>query len=371
MVNIPELFAVMRVPTTRSRRGFRTRHDVAMIRPPALKPGDTVAAISLSSGLAAAFPHRYAAGKRQVAEKFGVTVIETPNALRDNAWLHDNPQARADDLHWALENDEVAGVISTIGGDESIRTVPYIDVDLIRRHPKVFLGFSDSTIQHLVNRRAGVVSFHGPGLLTDLAENGGIHPYVEAGVRAALFSAEPFELEAAPEWTEEFLDWANPSLQSRRRRWWPNPGWQWLSGSEPVTGELIGGCGDVLEIAKGSAIWPPATEWDGAVFLFETSEEAPTPDIILHWLRGYLGLGVLERLGALLLGRPMGYPQQQTFRLWQTVLAVLAEAGRPDLPVVANVDYGHTSPAGVLPLGCRVQVDPLHKTIAVVEPGVG
>jgi muramoyltetrapeptide carboxypeptidase LdcA involved in peptidoglycan recycling len=341
-----------------------------VIHPSALQPGDTVAAISLSSGLAALFPHRYEAGKRQVAETFGLTVIETPNALRDDAWLHDNPQARADDLHWALQNDDVAGVVSTIGGDESIRTVPFLDLDLIRRHPKVLLGFSDTTVQHLVNRRAGIVSFHGPGFMTDLAENGGIHPYVESAVRAALFSTEPFEVDAAPEWTEELLDWAEPSLQSRRRRWWPNPGWQWLSGAEPVTGELIGGCGEVLEIAKGTSIWPADDEWDGAVFLLETSEEAPGPDIVLHWLRGYLGLGVLQRIGALLLSRPMSYSQQQTFRLWEVVLAVLAEAGRSDLPVVANVDYGHTSPAGVLPLGCSVRVDPVNKTIAVVEPGV-
>jgi muramoyltetrapeptide carboxypeptidase LdcA involved in peptidoglycan recycling len=341
-----------------------------MIRPPALKAGDTVAAISLSSGLAAAFPHRYQAAKRQVTETFGVIVVETPNALRDDAWLHDNPQARADDLHWALENDDVAGVITTIGGDDSIRTVPYLDLDLIHRHPKVFLGYSDTTVQHLVNRRAGIVSFHGPGFMTDLAENGGIHPYVEAAVRAALFSAEPFALEAAPEWTEEFLGWANPSFQSRRRRWWPNAGWQWISGAEPVTGVLIGGCGVVLEIAKGTSIWPPDDEWDGAVFLLETSEEAPPPDTILHWLRGYLALGVLRRLAALLVARPMGYSQQQTLRLWQAVLAVLAEAGRPDLPVVANVDYGHTSPAGVLPLGCRVNVDPVRQAIGVVEPGV-
>jgi muramoyltetrapeptide carboxypeptidase LdcA involved in peptidoglycan recycling len=356
--------------TYRSSRGARRGQDVAVIRPPALKPGDTVAAISLSSGLAATFPHRYEAGKRQFAETFGLTVIETPCALRDNAWLHDNPQARADDLHWALENDDVAGVVTTIGGDDSIRTLPYLDLDLIRGHPKVFLGYSDTTIQHLVNRRAGIVSFHGPGFMTDLAENRGIHPYVEAAVRAALFSTEPFELEAAPEWTEEFLDWADPSFQSRPRRWWPSPGWQWLSGDEPVTGELIGGCGEVLEIAKGTVVWPPAAEWDGAVFLLETSEEAPPPDTILHWLRGYLGLGVLERLGALLLSRPMGYTQAQTLRLWRTVLAVLAEAGRADLSVVANVDYGHTSPAGVLPLGCRVRVDPVDKRIAVVEPGV-
>jgi muramoyltetrapeptide carboxypeptidase LdcA involved in peptidoglycan recycling len=343
---------------------------MSLIKPTALRPDDTVAAISLSSGAAAAFPHRYEAGKRQLTETFGLHIVETPNALRDNAWLHDNPQARADDLHWALANDEVAGVITTIGGEESIRTVPYLDLELIRQHPKVFMGYSDTTIQHLVNRQAGIVSFHGPSIMTDFAENAGIHPFVEAAVRDALFSTQPFELRAASEWTEEFLDWAQPALQSQRRRWWPNAGWQWLQGDEPVTGELIGGCGEILEIAKGTGIWPDDEAWDGAVFLLETSEEAPPPDTVKHWLRNYLALGVLNRIGALLLARPMGYSQQQTFALWQFVREVLAEAGRADLPVVANVDHGHTSPAGALPLGGLARVDPVYRTITVVDAGV-
>jgi len=343
---------------------------MSLIKPPALRPGDTVAAISLSSGAAAALPHRYAAGKRQFAETFGVTVIETPNALRDSAWLHDNPRARAEDLHWALTNPDVAGIISTLGGEESIRTVPYLDLDVIRAHPKVFMGYSDSTIQHLVNRQAGVVSFHGPGLMTNLAENGGIRPYVESAVRAAIFTAGPFELSAASEWTEEFLNWADPELQSRPRRWWPNPGWQWLQGTEAVTGELIGGNAEILEMAKGTSIWPDDEAWDGAVFLLETSEEVPPPDSVKHWLRNYLALGVLNRIGAVLVARPMGYTQQQTFDLWANVQTVLAEADRPDLPVVANVDYGHTAPEGVLPLGGQARVDPVYRTVTVVDAGV-
>lgn len=341
-----------------------------LIKPPALRPGDTVAAVSLSSGLAALFPHRYEAGKRQLAETFGLTVVETPNALRDNGWLHDNPQARADDLHWALTNDDIAGVIATIGGEESIRTVPYLDLDLIGRHPKVFMGYSDTTVQHLANRKAGIVSFYGPGFMVDLAENGGIHPYVEQAVRAALFSTEPFELAAAGEWTEEFLNWADPALQAQPRRWWPSPGWQWLQGGEAVTGELIGGCGEILEMAKGTSIWPDDDAFDGAVFLLETSEEAPPPDTVKNWLRNYLARGLLNRIGALLIARPMLYTQNQTFQLWQHVRTVLAEAGRPELPVVANLDHGHTSPCGVLPLGGLARVDPAHRTITVVDAGV-
>jgi muramoyltetrapeptide carboxypeptidase LdcA involved in peptidoglycan recycling len=185
-----------------------------------------------------------------------------------------------------------------------------------------------------------------------------------------LFGTEPFELAAATEWTEEFLDWAQPDLQARRRRWWPSPGWQWLSGTAAVTGELIGGNAEILEMAKGTAIWPADTDWDGAILLLETSEDVPPPDNLKHWLRNYLALGVLDRIDALLIARPMGYTQPQTFELWANVQAVLAEAGRPDLPVVANVDYGHTSPAGVLPLGAQARVDPEYRTITVVDAGV-
>jgi muramoyltetrapeptide carboxypeptidase LdcA involved in peptidoglycan recycling len=106
-------------------------------KPPSLRPGDTVAAISLSNGLAALMPYRYAAGKRQIEETFSVKVAETPNAMRDSGWLYHNPRARAEDLHWALRNDAVSAIFSTIGGYESVRILPHLDHELIRKHPKM------------------------------------------------------------------------------------------------------------------------------------------------------------------------------------------------------------------------------------------
>lgn len=181
-----------------------------LIKPERLSPGDTVAAISLSSGAAATFPQRYQAGKRQLEQTFGVRVIETPNALQNDNWLYNNPKARADDLRWALENPEVRGIISTIGGDESVRILPYLDLNLIRNNPKVFMGFSDTTITLTAFLTAGVVAFHGPAMLTDLAENGGIHPYVEQSIRQLLFGGDAQGLKAPGMWSEEFLDWSHP-----------------------------------------------------------------------------------------------------------------------------------------------------------------
>ena len=87
-----------------------------MIKPQVLKPGDRIAAVSLSWGGPGAIPNRYEAGKRQFEEEFGVELIATPNALRHPDWISANPAARAEDLMSAFLDPEIKGIVSTIGG---------------------------------------------------------------------------------------------------------------------------------------------------------------------------------------------------------------------------------------------------------------
>ena len=89
-----------------------------LIKPRKLAPGDTLAAVTLSWGGPGAFPDRYAAGKHQLEQEFGVLVVEMPNALRDPQFIADNPRARADDLMQAFTDPQIQGVVATIGGDE-------------------------------------------------------------------------------------------------------------------------------------------------------------------------------------------------------------------------------------------------------------
>ncbi|MBV9593685.1 MAG: hypothetical protein JO147_07825 [Actinobacteria bacterium] len=85
----------------------------------------------------------------------------------------------------------------------------------------------------------------------------------------------------------------------------------------------------MLEMLKATPVWPGLDDWTDAIFAFELSEEAPAPRTVGYYLRHYGALGILERIGALLLSRPEGYSLQQMFQLWDTVQAVLAEWGRP------------------------------------------
>lgn len=337
----------------------------SFVRPPRLHPGSRVAALSLSSGFVTEVMARYQAGVRQVAQEFGWEIVPAPNTLRGPEYLDAHPEARADDLHWALQNPEIHGTVSVIGGDDSVRLLPYLHLDLIRAHPKVFLGYSDSTVTLLQFLRAGVMAYHGPSLLTDLAENGGMHPFTVQGIRRALVDKpQPFTLAPAPEWTEAHGDWTQEA-QHTRRPFAPGDGWTWLQGEFPVQGHLIGGCLEVLDMLNGTPGWPAPEVWDGAVLALETSEDVPSPSQVGYWLRNYAAQGILTRAAGLLLARPRGYTPEMTAQLHSWVQRVLREAGREDLPVVAGVDFGHTSPQLTLPLGAQIQLDPRAGRITV------
>lgn len=336
------------------------------IRPPRLAPGSRVAALSLSSGFVTEVMGRYHAGVRQVAAEFGWEIVPAPNALRGPEYLDRHPQARADDLHWALHNPEIQGMVSVIGGDDSVRLLPFLDLELIRQHPKAFLGYSDSTVTLMQFLRAGVMAYYGPSLLTDLAENGGMHPFAVEGLHRALVE-EPrsFALSPAPEWTEGGPDWADEGLQEVRRVFQPGDGWVWLQGGEVAEGHLIGGCLEVLDMLNGTPGWPAPELWRGAVLALETSENVPPPAQVGYWLRNYAAQGILGGAAGLMLARPRGYTPEMVADLYRWVPRVLAEAGREDLPVVANLDFGHTSPQLTLPLGGWARLDPVAGRVTV------
>lgn len=345
-----------------------------MIKPRKLAPGDTVAAISLSWGGAHSFPQRYAAGKRQLQDSFGVRVVESRHALKDAAWLARNPRARAEDLMQAFADPAIKAIISTIGGEDSIRIIPYLDFELIRANPKIFLGYSDTTISHFACFKAGLVSFYGPSIMAGFGENGGLFPYTAESVRRTLFSSAP--IGAVPPnqdgWTVEFLDWGRPELQSQRRALRPATGWRWLQGQGRASGPLIGGCLEVLDWLRGTPLWPEPAAWRDAILFLETSEEAPAPAYVARFLRSLAANGVLGQLGAIMFGRPGGAVGEARFREYDDALrqVVSEEYGLSDLPIVTHMDFGHTDPIMVLPYGVAAQLDCERQAFIILESAV-
>jgi muramoyltetrapeptide carboxypeptidase LdcA involved in peptidoglycan recycling len=223
-----------------------------LMKPRRLSPGDRIAAVSPSWGGPGQFPARYEAGKRCLQEIFGLQVVEMAHTLAAPDWVADHPEARAGDLMAAFADPHIKGIITTIGGDDSIRLLPYLDLNLIRANPKVFLGFSDTTSLHFACQAAGLGSFYGPAIMAGFAENGGMHAYSRDAVRRALFSAEPIGLVPTNTegWAEERLDWADRGAQLRKRKLLPAAPARMLQGRGRVSGPLIGGCTEVLEMIK-------------------------------------------------------------------------------------------------------------------------
>ena len=347
---------------------------VNMIKPQKLQPGDKVATISLSWGGPGTLPHRYEAGKRQLQAEFGLTVIETPHALSDASWLQHNPQARAADLMEAFADPAIKAIISTIGGDDSIRILPYLDLDIIRSNPKILLGFSDTTITHLACFKAGLVSFYGPAIMAGFAENGGMFPYMVDSIRKTLFSAAPIgNIEPNTDgWTVEMLDWEDPENQPRKRKLNPSPGWKFIQGKGIRRGYLIGGCFEVLDWLRGTDFWPKPDMWQDAILFLETSEEAPPPSTVQYGLRTYAALGILKRLSGILFARPGGQIAPEQFNEYDEVIrqVVTEEEGLADLPIITHMDFGHTDPMFVLPYGVQTEIDCDAQQFAIVENAV-
>jgi muramoyltetrapeptide carboxypeptidase LdcA involved in peptidoglycan recycling len=345
-----------------------------LIKPPKLQMGDKVAAVSLSWGGPGTFPHRYEAGKRQLEEAFGVQVVEMPHTLRDADWLADHPEARAEDLMQAFADPAIRAIVSTIGGEDSIRLLPYLDLDTIRSNPKVFMGYSDTTITHMACLKAGIVAFYGPSIMAGFGENGGLFPYMVDSVRRTLFSPEPIGVVApnAEGWAVEPLDWADPQNQSRRRTLHPCTGWRFLQGEGVHRGHLLGGCFEVLDWLRGTRFWPSDALWQDAILFLETSEEAPPPSQLLRGLRSFAAIGILERLSGILLGRPGGeVPPEQFEDYDQAVLqVVVSEENLVDLPIVSGMDFGHTDPMFVLPYGLEAEIDCGARQFSILEGAV-
>lgn len=342
-----------------------------MIKPKRLYQGDTIATISLSWGGAGAIPHRYQAGKQQLEETFGIKVVETKHALKSEDWIYKNPEARAEDLMEALQDDSIKAIFTNIGGEESIRTLPYIDFDVIRNNPKIFLGLSDTTVTHFCFYKAGVTSFYGTSILIGFAENNGMHDYQVQDIKRTLFSSKPQGIIAqnTDGWTSERLEWTSIENQSITRKLEPCTGWRFLQGEGKVQGKLLGGCLEVLEFLKDTTCWVKPEDWKGKIMFIETSEVKMLPENLRWIIRNYAASGIFKNIEGLIVGRP--YDNLYYKEYDDTLLQVIRdEEGLTDLPIVTGMDFGHTCPTFTIPHGVQAEIDCDNQTFSILESGL-
>ncbi len=339
-----------------------------MIHPKKLKKGDTVAVVSLSWGGLGdeSLYHKYLIAKDRLENVFNLKVKPMPHALKGSSFVYEHPELRAKDLMDAFLDDEVAAVFCAIGGDDTVRTLPYVDLDVIRDHPKIFMGYSDSTINHFMMNKAGLISFYGPSVMCEFGEYVKMFDYTRDAVQKILFdNEEDHEVLSSPVWSGDYVPWKEENINIGKKLIPDTHGYEVLSGSGVIKGALLGGCIDVFPMVVGTSVWPDLDGWRDRILLIETSEDKPAPDFVKWYMRNLGAQGILGVIKGILVGKPQGEEYYDEYK--DVYLTVLREFGVPDLPVLYNVNIGHAYPIGILPLGSEVTVDLDRKRIFLSE----
>lgn len=337
-------------------------------KPVRLQKGDSVAIVSPSWGGPNAFPHIYEHGLK-ILKEWGLKVREFPTARTDAASLRAHPEMRAKDINDAFADPQIKAVFATIGGNDSIRILPFIDREILKNNPKILMGYSDTTTLHTLLSQVGVVSLYGPSLMAGFSQMESLPPTFKSHVHEFLFEPkDTYEYQTYGIYSDGYPEWSLPENLGKVNPLQKDEGWRWLQGSAAVQGELFGGCIEVLQMMKGTPFWPSPDFWDGKIFFLETSENKPSIHHIDHELRNYGAMGLFERITGLVLARARDFSEKEKQDLEKKIVSIVAdEFGKPDLPIVANVDFGHTDPQLVLPLGVKAKLDPVNKTFALVE----
>lgn len=345
-----------------------------LLRPRALAPGDLVAVLSPSAGLASRHPAVLDAAIAFLRDDLGLRVKELSSARAPGTVLRADPRRRADDLHEALRDPEVKGIVAACGGEDAARVLPYLAPQVFAEHPKLLLGSDDFTAVLAFAARLGLVAWHGPNAMEGLAQGRALGTGFRAQLQALLFGAPSHhEYRPFPAFHDGYPDWelpGDPAAPGPRRE---DPrGWRFLQGKGRVRGRLWGGCLEVVEhFLRGTPHMPAPGELQGRVLFLAPHAAASRPAQVRWALRG-LGLsGALERVAALLLGRPRGWTLPEREELERDAVEVLAgEFGHRRLPIVANLGFGPTDPQLLLPLNGMLELDCEAGRMWLAEPAM-
>lgn len=343
-----------------------------MIKPKKLRQGDTVAVVSLSwGGLGDEnLIHKYRIAERRLKEDFGLNVRPMPHALRGSDFTAKHPELRAKDLMDAFRDTTVSAIFCAIGGDDTIRLLPYIDYDTIRANPKIFMGYSDTTVNHFMMYKAGLVSFYGPSVMAEFGEYVKMFDYTERAVKTVLFGeSKGYQMESSPLWSDDRIEWREENSGFRKSLKKETHGYELLQGTGVARGHLLGGCIDVFMMCVGTEIWPSPVQWRDALLFIETSEDCPPPDFIRFSLRNLAAQGILRGLRGILVGKPQGETYYEEYK--EAILQVVAgEEHLTQLPILYNMNFGHAMPIGILPYGLQAELNCGQKTVTFLESAV-
>lgn len=352
-----------------------------MIKPKQLKIGDKIAIVSLSSGILGELKvrHQVELGIKRL-EELGLEPVFMPHTLKGLNFVKNNPGKRADDLKLAFKDPTIKGIICAIGGDDTYKTIPYLMNDefanIVHSNPKVFVGFSDSTNNHLMLNKLGLVTYYGLNFLSDLCElQSEMIPYTLNSYKRLFINDEQFEIKSSPKWYLNRTNYDIDQLFVPLKALDENKGHEFLNGSGVIDGVFWGGClesiydlytseryQDQRYIYNQYGLIPNKKFFSDKIIFLETSEEKPTPEKFQSMLYFLIEEGVISHAKSLLVGKPYDEVYYQEYK--EILLKISNDIG---LPIVYNLNFGHALPRTIVPYGIKGKVDFDKKSITVHE----
>ncbi|MCR4750909.1 MAG: LD-carboxypeptidase [Eubacterium sp.] len=340
----------------------------------------SAAIVSLSSGvLGESFvKHEVDIGLRRLQE-YGINVRFMPHALKGLEYVRDHPEKRAEDLLQAFRDPEIDMILCAIGGDDTYRLLPYLfEHEELQNSvsQKVFLGFSDTTINHFMLHKAGLNTFYGQSFLSDICEiSRDMLPYTKRYLEELLLTGGIREVTPSDTWYEERAGYGVDQVGTERVPH-PDRGFELLQGNALLSGEILGGCidsiydmfngeryADMPVLCQKYSLFPPLDDWRGKILLLESSEEKMPPEKYRKALEYLKETGVFGVISGVLVGKPMDLVYEREYR--EELVRVI---GDPDLPIVCNLNIGHATPRCILPFGLPATVDVEKQRITFAGP---
>lgn len=335
-----------------------------------LQKGNKVAVLSPSFAAPAIFLKVFELGLQRIQDKFGLVPVEYPTTRQLNASIEE----RARDIIAAFSDPEIKAVIASIGGDDQVTYIHKMDPNVFIKNPKLFLGYSDNS--HLCNFlfQHGIPSYYGACVMTQFAMQGEMDRYTVENIRHALFDSGEYEISPSEEYNEIGLNWKDETLLTTKRTYEKNTGWIW---DTPVDSEgiLWGGCLESIDdMLRNNTPIPSLKEFENIVLMLETSEEIPSHGYVQRIIRALGERGILQKVQGIFVGRPKAWEFDKQFtkeertiytdEQQKTILETVRTYNK-NIPVVQNMNFGHTDPQIPMPYGGRVRVDSNKKRIFV------
>lgn len=353
-----------------------------MNKPKALLKGDKVAIVSLSSGMLGdeSCKHDIEIGTRRLKE-FGIEPVFMKNSLKGIDYLEDHPEARAQDLKDAFMDDSIKGIICAIGGDDTYKLLPYLledeeFKDAVKNNPKLFTGYSDTTINHLMFYKLGMVTYYGPNFICDLAElSNEMLPYTKEAFKGYFKESQVKYFKSSEFWYEERTDFLERAVGTDKVRHKEERGYEILQGHGVFKGKLLGGClesfydiltntryPDEKDICERYSIFPSLDEWKDKILFIETCEETPTPEEFEKELTELMNTGIFEVIRGIIVGKPQ---DEAYYEEYKEILKKVIN--NKEMPILYNINFGHAYPRCIIPYGIETEIDMDNKKITFKE----